>query len=292
MSGALVYRCTGRGDLLLGTATDPRPERFSRTVGLFANLVPVRLRPDGGSTVDRLLDAACDAVFDAIDAGAVPLEALAAALRPAYDPSHPPLVQLVCTIWDRDYAHLSCADLDWDVLEVPRTRARFDLMMEHVFDAGAWTVHVEYDTGLFGPDTVARFVAHLARLIRGAASAPASRSPRWRCSLRRRCPPPWPRTRWSSTATATCCPSARAVSCTGWSRAPTAGRRRPPPDAPHAACPTGASRRSDRSGAGSGWANSTSSWTSWRTWCATCRRSGTRRSPRPTARTRDRSRTW
>ncbi|WP_329363104.1 condensation domain-containing protein [Streptomyces sp. NBC_00669] len=172
MSGALVYRCTGRGDLLLGTATDPRPERFSRTVGLFANLVPVRLRPDGGSTVDRLLDAACDAVFDAIDAGAVPLEALAAALRPAYDPSHPPLVQLVCTIWDRDYAHLSCADLDWDVLEVPRTRARFDLMMEHVFDAGAWTVHVEYDTGLFGPDTVARFVAHLARLIRGAASAP------------------------------------------------------------------------------------------------------------------------
>jgi non-ribosomal peptide synthetase component F len=166
----LVYRYTGRTDLVVGTSADPRPERFAETVGIFANLVPMRLRPTGDSTVRQLLDGGCDAAFDAIDFAAVPLEKLVEALRPVRDPSHPQLVQLVCAIWDRDYSRITFGDVDGALVEIPRGRSRFDLMVEHVFDADAWTMFVEYDTDLYEPATVADLVRHYTRVIDAAAA--------------------------------------------------------------------------------------------------------------------------
>ncbi|GAA4463359.1 condensation domain-containing protein [Phytohabitans houttuyneae] len=171
---ALVYRYAGRTDVLVGTGTDPRPVRHSETVGLFANLVPLRLRTGGALTVRALLDGACDAVFDALDHAFVPFEKVVEVAAPSRDPSHPPLVQLVCTVWDRDYARVDFGDVEATVIEIPRTRARFDLMVEHVFDGDGWTMWAEYDTGLFEPATVDRMMRHYARLVREAAADPGA----------------------------------------------------------------------------------------------------------------------
>ncbi|MFI7020081.1 condensation domain-containing protein [Streptomyces sp. NPDC050164] len=166
---ALVYRYTGRTDLVIGTGTDPRPARFADTVGAFANIVPLRLNPTGRTVVRELVDHACDAVFDALDHAEIPFEKVVEALKPARDPSHPQLVQLICTIWDRDYSRTTFADLHASLVEIPRSRARFDLLVEHVFDEDAWTMCVEYDTALFEPPIVEQVVRHYTRIIEAAA---------------------------------------------------------------------------------------------------------------------------
>jgi non-ribosomal peptide synthetase component F len=168
----LVYRYTGRTDLLVGTGTDTRPGRYDQTVGLFANLVPLRLRSGGDLTVRAVLDSASDTVFDALDNALVPFEKIVEVAAPDRDPSHPQLVQLICTVWDRDYARMSLGDVEATLVEIPRARARFDLMVEHIFDPGAWTMWTEYDAGLFEPATVERMMRHYAQLIRAAAAEP------------------------------------------------------------------------------------------------------------------------
>jgi non-ribosomal peptide synthetase component F len=170
--GVLIHRYNGERDIVVGTGVDPRPDRYAETLGCFAAVVPLRLRPAGTERVRDLLEAASNTVFDALDLAAVPLERIVDHRATARDPSYLPLVQLVCTVWDRDYRRISVGDLDGTLLEVPRDRARFDLVVEHVFDPDAWTLYVEYDTALFDPGFVRQLAGHYERLIRAAAADP------------------------------------------------------------------------------------------------------------------------
>jgi hypothetical protein len=171
---ALVYRYTGRRDMLVGTGTDGRPGRaFDGTVGFFANILPVRLRlADGSAPLQQVVDSACDSLFDALDHRAVPFEKLVELAKPDRDPGHTPLIQVICTIWEPGPVRMSFGDLDVALVDAPRDRARFDFMVEHVITPDGWNMQVEYDTALFRPAQVGAMMRHYQRIIDAAAADP------------------------------------------------------------------------------------------------------------------------
>ncbi|MEU8384759.1 condensation domain-containing protein, partial [Streptosporangium sp. NPDC048865] len=171
---ATLYRYTGRGDMVLGTGAPGRPGReFDGTLGFFANIVPVRLRPAGELSFTDLADAVSEAAFDAFDHQYVPFEKLVEFLQPERDAGHTPLVQVVFTMWDAGAAERSLGGVPATEVEVTRGRSRFDVAVEAVRRGDRVDLFVEYDDALFDEATIARLMRHHERVLRAVADDPA-----------------------------------------------------------------------------------------------------------------------
>ncbi|MEV4749600.1 condensation domain-containing protein [Streptosporangium amethystogenes subsp. fukuiense] len=169
-----LYRYTGRGDMVLGTGAPGRPGReFDGTLGFFANIVPVRLRPAGEIPFTELADAVSEAAFDAFDHQYVPFEKLVEFLQPERDAGHTPLVQVVFTMWDAGAAERSIGGVPAAEVEVTRGRSRFDVAVEAVRRGERVDFFVEYDDALFDEVTIARLMRHHERVLRAVAADPA-----------------------------------------------------------------------------------------------------------------------
>ncbi|WP_052768513.1 non-ribosomal peptide synthetase [Streptomyces humi] len=175
---SVVHRHTGRDDLLIGTpvANRVRPE-FAGTVGCFVNLVPLRLRVARDTTFLDLARAAHRTISQAQEHQDFPFEDLVALLRPDRDPSHDPVVQLLFVLQDVDTA-LSLPGVDLTPLPAHGGGAIQDLsvIVQHAgADAGGGFLGTaEFNTSLYGADTVSRFLGHLGTLLGAALSAPGT----------------------------------------------------------------------------------------------------------------------
>ncbi|MFI1710467.1 amino acid adenylation domain-containing protein [Streptomyces griseoruber] len=173
---SVVHRHTGRDDLLIGTpvANRVRPE-FEKTVGCFVNLVPLRLRVAGDTPFLDLARAAHLTISEAQEHQDFPFEDLVALLRPDRDPSHDPVVQLLFVLQDVDTG-LSLPGADLTPLPAHGGGSIQDLtvILQHAGEqaGGGFLGTAEFNTSLYGADTVSRFLGHLATLLQAALSAP------------------------------------------------------------------------------------------------------------------------
>ncbi|WP_150130479.1 non-ribosomal peptide synthetase, partial [Streptomyces sp. 150FB] len=173
---SVVHRHTGRDDLLIGApvANRVRPE-FAKTVGCFVNLVPLRLRVAGDTTFVALARAAHRTISQAQEHQDLPFEDLVALLRPDRDPSYDPVVQLLFVLQDVDTA-LSLPGADLAPLPAHGGGSIQDLcvILQHAGAAagGGFLGTAEFNTSLYGADTVNRFLGHLSTLLQAALSAP------------------------------------------------------------------------------------------------------------------------
>ncbi|SEC38073.1 amino acid adenylation domain-containing protein [Streptomyces sp. 3213] len=173
---SVVHRHTGRDDLLIGTpvANRVRPE-FAKTVGCFVNLVPLRLRVAADTTFLDLARSAHLTISQAQEHQDFPFEDLVALLRPERDPSHDPVVQLLFVLQDVDTA-LSLPGVDLAPLPAHGGGAIQDLtvILQHAGAeaGGGFLGTAEFNTSLYGADTLSRLLGHLSTLLQAALSAP------------------------------------------------------------------------------------------------------------------------
>nr|WP_276329078.1 condensation domain-containing protein [Crossiella equi] len=71
--GELLRRHSGQDDVVIGTASANRPERFEHMVGMCINSLPVRVRHEPDWRGQDAVDATMDALFDALDHQSPPL---------------------------------------------------------------------------------------------------------------------------------------------------------------------------------------------------------------------------
>ncbi|HEX6702548.1 MAG TPA: condensation domain-containing protein [Gaiellaceae bacterium] len=172
---ALVYRYTNRDDFVLGTGASGRPPGFERTLGFFANMVPLRLKPRGDATFAELVEECAERFYDALDHELLPFEKLVELVNPERDASATPLVQVVFAMWEARSLRPALGDARGRLIDVPRDRARFDLLVEVVVtDETPLALFVEYDDALFAPDDVARLVRHYERVLAGGLADPGA----------------------------------------------------------------------------------------------------------------------
>ncbi|MCG8925098.1 amino acid adenylation domain-containing protein [Lentzea sp. CC55] len=177
---ALLHRCTGARDLVVGTpvTTRDRPE-LAGVVGYFVNIVALRVSIDPAATFADLVEQVRDAAFDAYACLDVPFDEVVDALALERSARYAPLVQVVFGAHAEDPAPLRFGAATATRRMHHNGTSKFDLTWS-TFDDGELRGEVEYATDLFDRETVLRLVGHWRTLLGAALDAPDL--PLWRLS--------------------------------------------------------------------------------------------------------------
>ncbi|MFV0131783.1 non-ribosomal peptide synthase/polyketide synthase [Streptomyces sp. HMX87] len=173
-AAVLFSRYSGQRDVAFGTVTTGRGRRELEDVaGFFANTVVLRGDVDDSATVDRFVESMRATVLDAFAHESVPFDRVVEELAPPRDPSRTPLVQVLVVQQTALSDPPRAGGVRIEHHPLPRPAARFDLVLEFAPHAdGSCELTVEYNTGLFEAETVARMSRHLHRLLEGMADGP------------------------------------------------------------------------------------------------------------------------
>ena len=137
--GALLYRFTGQADLLIGSPVANRslPE-LEELIGLFLNMLVLRLDFSGDLSAGELLAQARRVVFDALEHQDMPYERLLRDLHLGHDPSRNPLFQVALALQNTPEMAASVPGLTIEPLPATAGSAKFDLQLI-VHESGAQT---------------------------------------------------------------------------------------------------------------------------------------------------------
>jgi amino acid adenylation domain-containing protein len=171
----LLHRYTGQEEIVVGTVASNRARPgLEGLIGFFVNTLVMRARLSGALTFKELLKQTRESAAEAYEHGEAPFEKLVERLRPARDPSHSPLFQVMFILQDAPGA-AEAAGLEMTLFEPPDGVSKFDLTLEVTnFDDGLRATF-EYNTDLFGAATVERMLGHLRTVLEAVAADPARR---------------------------------------------------------------------------------------------------------------------
>ncbi len=171
---ALLQRYTGQEDMLIGTdiANRSLPET-QRIPGFFVNTLALRLQPTRNLAFRDLLAQAQRMMLGAQAHQEVPFDLVVAAVQNAPDLSRNPLFQVMFAM-QPEFAELPrMPGLSVEWIELPHTTAHFDLTLVMRETGQGLAGDIEYNTDLFGPETVARLTACYGELLASIADDPA-----------------------------------------------------------------------------------------------------------------------
>ena len=182
---ALLYRHSGRQDLLVGTAAANRglPE-IEPLLGMIVNSLVLRTRLSGQMSFTDLLDQVQRSVVDAMTWSETPIEAVIQEIRPARDPSRTPLFQVMFSFHDSAVPDVDFGGLTGAVTERANGSAKFDLNVIVVPRAAQRLGRAprpedddlnliwEHSTDLFDAATMSRMAGHYLNLLTDALATP------------------------------------------------------------------------------------------------------------------------
>jgi non-ribosomal peptide synthetase component F len=188
---ALFHHATGRRDLLMGAYTSLRTwPQLESLIGLFVNLVVLRIEVDPARTFRALLAGTRATALEAFENGDVAFEAVTDALRGA-GRAAPDLQVIAVHAGERGETSLSLPGLEaapvilpgLKVARLPRGRFPWGLTVEAA-DEGVF--RAAFDPRRYEPAGVRWLLTELAALLERAAADPALRI----ADLAPRTPPP------------------------------------------------------------------------------------------------------
>jgi len=171
--GALLWRLTGRADLVLGTPTAGRDRvEVEHLIGLFTDSLVLRLDLAGAPPFLGLLERVRDTLVASYAHQRVPFEMLVEQLRPRRDLSHNPIYQVVFALEDMLRPEPELAGLDVAAVPAESWTAKFDLALYMERTAGRLTGLLEYNRDLFDASSGARMLSQFGTLLSGIATDP------------------------------------------------------------------------------------------------------------------------
>ncbi|WP_394827252.1 amino acid adenylation domain-containing protein [Pendulispora albinea] len=173
---AVLARYTGATDIRVGTPVTNRSRaELEGLVGCFANTVVLRTDLGGDPSFASLLARVKDTVRDAQANQEVPFDRVVEAVRPTRDLSHAPLCQVLFALQPALGEAPRIPGLDMRLLDLDAGGAQFDLSLEFAPDGEGLAGAIEYDEDLFDEARIARFGAHVRRVLEGAVANPDAR---------------------------------------------------------------------------------------------------------------------
>lgn len=171
----LLHRYTGQTDLVVGApAATRRREELEHLIGCFINLLAVRSDASGNPTLREFLRRVREVVLAALCNAEVPFERVLEELQLRHRLEPAPLLQALFT-FDRGPLLLRLPGLQSQLIQLGRSTARFDLLMEWWEAGPRLEGRLEYSTDLFEAETMARMAAHYRLLLETLAANPERR---------------------------------------------------------------------------------------------------------------------
>jgi hypothetical protein len=174
--GVTVSRLAGRDDLLIGIFASNRANTdLEDVIGLFVNVLPVRITCSGDPTFAELLAGVREAALAAYSHQELPFDHLVTAVRPPRDPTEHPLVQVGFQAFGSRSQRLSLPGTTSSVAGEEQTGNMLDLMMIIAEDEGGLAGELHYRADLFSPATARALADRLAQAITVLAGDPGRR---------------------------------------------------------------------------------------------------------------------
>ncbi|WP_394618970.1 MupA/Atu3671 family FMN-dependent luciferase-like monooxygenase [Lentzea sp. JNUCC 0626] len=164
---AVLGRHAGETDVVVGTAISSRPPGARDAIGLFLDLVPLRV--DTSGTFRELLDRVVAGTLAAFEHRGVPFDELVRAVNPDRDGDGTPLFRVLVeyeTEQPAEFGPLTAA-----VLDPPISRSAYDLSLYFTESADGLRCVAEYRTDLFAPATISRLLASVDDVLATALSS-------------------------------------------------------------------------------------------------------------------------
>ncbi len=164
-AGVLLGRLSGQTDLIIGTPVSGRNlAELEDLIGFFVNTVALRLDLGGAPTFEELLGRVRDLVLDSLAHQDYPFDQLVERLNPQRDLSRSPVVSIMFQV-NLETPAVPLTGLVLRPRQVPETGAAFDLSLAGTERADGLTLAFEYNTDLYEPGAVARWMGHLQTLL-------------------------------------------------------------------------------------------------------------------------------
>ncbi len=181
----LLYRYTGRRDIVVGSPMSGRTQReYTDVVGYFVNPLPLRSKIKSEQRFNDFLAEVRITVLDAITRQDYPFGLLVEKLHPVRDLSHMPIFQVMLVYqktnpefddqllqlaWDIDGLQLSVAGLELETMRVDYRTAPFELTLMLTEAEEKVGATITYNKDLFSSETIDRmwdhFVVVLQRIV-------------------------------------------------------------------------------------------------------------------------------
>jgi amino acid adenylation domain-containing protein len=172
----LLHRYTGQNDIVVGSPIAGRtlPE-IEGLIGVFINTLVFRGDLSGNPKFTELMARTRKTALDAYERQDLPFEKLVKELRPERDPSRTPLFQVMFVFENTPHAELDFPGLTASRFELDGGTAKLDLSVSVEETAGSLNAIFEYNTDLFGHDTISRMLGHFETLLQSIAANPEER---------------------------------------------------------------------------------------------------------------------
>ena len=166
---ALLHRCSGQADILVGTPISGRTQsETQRLVGCFLNTVVLRSQFTPGHTFRALLQQVRTRALGAFAHAELPFGRLVATVAPERDASRTPLFQVMFVLHDPD----GVARVLFGHPELETGTSKFDLTLYVSATDDGIEGLMEYSTDLFEADTVGRLCRHFGVLLEAIVRDP------------------------------------------------------------------------------------------------------------------------
>jgi amino acid adenylation domain-containing protein len=170
----LLSRYTGQQDILVGTPIANRNRaEVEGLIGLFANILPLRVRFDGDPTFRELVERVKETALGAYAHQDMPFERLVEELRPERSLSHNPLFQVMFSLQNAPRRAFQLNGLELKPLGgVTGTTAKFDLSVFLLESEEGRSGRIEYNTEIFDAETIERMLGHYLLLLENVIANP------------------------------------------------------------------------------------------------------------------------
>ncbi|MFH8623384.1 amino acid adenylation domain-containing protein [Streptomyces vietnamensis] len=174
--GALLQRCAGQSDIIVGTPIAGRGDvDTEQLIGLFVNTLPVRVDLTGDPEFGELVRRVRKSALGAYAHQGLPFEKIVEDLRPDRGSHLTPLFRTMFVLQNATTSALDLPGLTAEAVETHNGTSRFDLQLILGSRADGWVATLEYDSDLFDRTTAERMLDRYLVLLEGAVAAPGTR---------------------------------------------------------------------------------------------------------------------
>ena len=172
--GVLLQRLSGQDDVVIGIpCAGQAAGGYDGLVGHCVNVLPLRATIDPQATFGSVLEHVRGDLLDAFEHQQYTLGSLLARLALPRDPSRLPLVSVLFNLDQAlDEKTVSFPGLRFDFAANPRAFENFELFVNAVQTDGGLRLECQYNSDLYGGDTIRDWLGAYETLLRNAAAEP------------------------------------------------------------------------------------------------------------------------
>jgi amino acid adenylation domain-containing protein len=169
----LLSKYTGADDIVIGTAAAGRTRsEMDGIVGLFVNMVPLRLQVDLKLTVFQCLKKMSNDMMASLGNQEVPYEEIVELAQAKREYGRNPMFDTVFTLQNMELPDFRATDVTFKAEPIDTNTAKFDMSWECVSSEEGLIISIEYALDLYSSETVQQFARHYTALAREAVRYP------------------------------------------------------------------------------------------------------------------------